>query len=114
MGSHLKSWPKNQKSSLNTGRFILDFVVPSSVKYKKITKEKKDPKDPYAINTCSTQLLSSKLNIHMYWNCTDHYRKAFITKLYVLKISNKLINCQTKSKMQLKKNKLTHKANDLY
>ena len=36
------------------------FVVDSSAKYKGITKEEKDPKGPYAINTCSTKLLSKQ------------------------------------------------------
>ena len=58
MGSHLKSRPRHQKSWLDTGRFILHFVVDSSAKYKKIRKGEKDPKGPYAFNTCSTKLLS--------------------------------------------------------
>ena len=37
----LKSRPRHQKSSLNTGRFILDFVVDSSAKYNRIIKEEK-------------------------------------------------------------------------
>ena len=52
--------------SLSTGRFILDFVVDSTAIYKKVTKEKKDLEDPYAISTCSNQLLSSKLNLHIH------------------------------------------------
>ena len=44
MGSHSKSRPRHQKSSLNTGRFSLDFVVDSSTqKCNKITNEEKDP-----------------------------------------------------------------------
>ena len=66
MGSHLRSRPRHQKSSLNTSRFILDFVVDSSANYNIITKEEKDSKGPYAINTCSTKLLSSKLNLYMH------------------------------------------------
>ena len=71
MGSHLKSRPRHQRSWLTTSRFILDFVVHSSSKYKTITKEEKDCKGAYAINTCSTKLL----NLYMYWNHTDPYKK---------------------------------------
>ena len=39
---------------------FLMFVVNSSPKYKRITKEEKDPKGQYAINTCSTKLLSKQ------------------------------------------------------
>ena len=46
-----------KKSSLNTGRSILDFVVDSSAKYNRITNEEKDPKDPYTIIICSTRSL---------------------------------------------------------
>ena len=99
---HLKSRPTHQKSSFNPCRFILDFKVNSSAKYNIITKEEKDPKCPYAIYTCSTKLLSRKLNLYMYWSYTDTYRKTLVTKLDVLlnhlKISNNLISCQTQSK----------------
>ena len=70
-GSHSKSRPRHQRSSFNTGRFILDFEVHSSAKYNTITKEEKDPQGLYAINTCSTKLLSSKWNLYMHWNCTN-------------------------------------------
>ena len=46
-GFLLKIKTKTPGVSLNTGRFILDFVVDSSA----------NPKGPYAINTCSTKLL---------------------------------------------------------
>ena len=81
----LKSRPRHQKSLLNTCRFILDFVSDRSAKYNITTKEEKDPKSPYATSTCSTNLLSSKLNLYMHWKYTDPYRKAIVIKLDVLK-----------------------------
>ena len=52
-------------------QIVLVMVVDSSVKYvKQITKEK-DPKGPYAINTCFNQSnKASKWNLYMYWNST--------------------------------------------
>ena len=87
-------WLKNQdqpqrKSWLNICRFILDFYSWQLSKiYKRITKEKKDPTGPYAINTCSTKYRSGQTeSLHV------------LNKLYVLlnhsKISNTLISCQT-------------------
>ena len=64
--SHSKSRPRCQKFLLNTGRFILDFVVDRSANYNIITKEEKEPTGPYAINTCSTKPLSSKLNVYIH------------------------------------------------
>ena len=104
-GFSLGSRPRHQKSLLNTGRFILDFVFDSSENYYIITKEKKQPKGPYAITICTTKPLSSKLNL----SSTEPYRKALIIKsdvlLNYLRISNSLISCQNQSKMQLKYSK---------
>ena len=101
-GFSLEIKTKKPKSLLNTGRFILNCVIDSSTKYNIIAKEEKDPKDPYAINTCSTKLLSSKLNLYMHRNCTNPYRKALVIKLDALlnylKISNNVISCPTQSK----------------
>ena len=57
--SHLKVKSKTPGSpdSILADLFRI-FVVESSAKYKRITKEVKDPKGLYAIDRCSTKLLS--------------------------------------------------------
>ena len=67
--------------------------------YKRITKEMKDPKSSYAINSCSAKLLSKQTeSLHV---LKSHWplQKSIINKLYVLLnyliISNNLISCQT-------------------
>ena len=102
MGSYLESKPRHQTSSLNTGWFILDFVVDSLADYNITTKEEKDPKGPHVINTCSTKLLGGNQNLYIHWNGTGPYRKALVIKsdviLNYLKTSNNLISCQIQSK----------------
>ena len=111
-GFLLKIETKTQDVLTYICRFILVMVVDSSANYAKWWE--KDPKGPYAINTCLTKLPSKQTEslhaLKLHWPS----QKALINKLYVLlnylKIPNNLLSCQTSSKMQLKWRKLTHKV----
>ena len=70
MGSHSKSRLWHQESSLNTGGFILDFVVDSSAQYNILAKEEKDPKGPYTIkfNQVPKQQTKSLHALKLHWS----------------------------------------------
>ena len=107
LGPHSKIKTKTQEVQIQYFQIYSGFCSWQLSKiYKRITKEKKDLKGSYAINTCSAKLLSRQTeSLHV---LKSHWplQKSIINKLYVLLnyliISNNLISCQTYSKMQLR------------
>ena len=67
VGSRLKNQTKTQEVMTQYLEIFLDFCSWQLSKiYKRITKEKRHPKGPYAINTCLTKLLSRQTeSLHM-------------------------------------------------